>query len=265
MNRLRMVLNLFAAGTLIIGGVAQAGVISLNFSENSGNQGFAGEEMIGPLNTNSTFWNTTNGQPDLVAGSMSGLIDDSGADTGASVTWTSSNVWWNADGTADDQHKLAVGYLDDGNTAADPAVDPAVGIQITVEDVPYATYRVYGLLASDQNGDTHEYETRNFKVNTTMWAFPGGEVATAPAYGTIDTSQAATGEFWTLTNGGTQRGNYWTRDTSGSTLTIIGPVRDGANRASLTGLIIEEIPEPGSLLLLVVGSLLLFAGLRRRG
>ncbi|QDU57793.1 PEP-CTERM sorting domain-containing protein [Aeoliella mucimassa] len=200
----------------------EAQIISFNFSENNGNQIFNGGELIGPLDTDSANWN---GSTASASGSMSNLIDDSGIDTGASITWSSSNVWYNGDGTGTDEAKLSVGYLDDGGS----------GISVSVSGIPYASYRVYGLLASDQ-GD--EYDTLDFTVN-------GASVfgaATAPAYGGINATSAATGDSWALADG-TNRGNYWTINSSGSSLSIQGNPRNGSQRGSITGLIIEEIDD----------------------
>ena len=213
-----------AIALLVLSAQAGAQIISLNFSENSGNQGFAGGELIGPLSTDSTNWNTTNGAPDLAAGSLTNLIDSlDGSNTGASVSWSSSNVWFNGDGTGNDEQRLAVGYLDDG----------APGVSATFSNIPYTNYRVYGLLASDQGT---QYDTLDFTVN-------GNSVfgaATAPAYGSMAESNAQTGNLWSLADG-TNRGNYWTTDTTGSTLTITGQPRNGAQRASITAIIIEDL------------------------
>ena len=75
-------------------GIVAADIISLNFSENSGNQTFAGGELIGPLGTDSANWNSTDlpDAGDLANGSKAGLVDDTGAVTGVTVTWASDGV-----------------------------------------------------------------------------------------------------------------------------------------------------------------------------
>lgn len=238
-------------GVVLMVGTIQAQSISVNFSENKGNQHFTGGEMIGPLATDSAKWNNTNDYPgDLAAGTMPNLVDDSGVDTGASVTWESSNVWWNADGTGDDQHRMAVGYLDDGNA----------GVRITINSVPYAAYRVYGLLASDQAGAYDPgtgagglYDTRNFKVNG-QWVFGGDETKSAPAYSTIDSSLALAGSYWSVADG-EKRGNYWAVDATGPTLSIEGLTRSDVIRGSITGVVVQQIPEPSTLILTLIGLL----------
>ena len=222
--------------------------ISLNFSENTANQAFAGGQNIGPFATNSSFWNTTNGQANLATGSMSNLINNLGIATGAGVTWTSSNVWYNADGTGSDEARLAVGYLDDGPTSG------GFGLQISLTNIPYSQYVVLGLLASDQGAT---YTTLDFTVNGSLVL--GG---TATAYGTNAQSITAEGAPWTVLTA-SNVGNYWASSIqTASTLTITAPPRNGTQRGSLSGLIVQQVPEPATGLLLgIVGAAL---GLRRR-
>lgn len=243
----------FAAATSV-----QAASIAVNFSENDANQGWiSSTSAIGPTGIQAQYFNTTNNPPgaaglptrsgSLASGSLSGLVDDSGNATTAAVSWSSSNTWWNSDGTGSDEQILAVGYLDDGGS----------GVTITVSNVPFANYRVYGLLASDQ-GNT--YTTLDFLVNGN--AVLGGS---ATAYGNIAESITNTGQAWSLLTT-SQTGNYWLSGTeTSSTLTITGPVRVGNDRGSITGFIIEEVapvPEPGSAALVAFS--LVGMALRRR-
>jgi hypothetical protein len=212
---------------------AAAQSISLNFSENSANQVFTQSVPIGPLGTNSANWNNTADVGSPAAGSMSNLKDETGATTAVSVTWNSTNTWFNSDGTADDEHRMSVGYLDDG----DGPDNDGIGASVTFSNIPYTTYRVYGLLGSDQG---NLYNTVDFTVNG-VEVF--GAATTAPAYGNINTSLAQAGSFWSLANG-TTRGNYWTLDSTGSTLTISGFERASANRGSLGAVIIRDLSTP---------------------
>ena len=146
---------------------------------------------------------------------------------------------------ADDQHKMAVGYLDDGGS----------GISITVTNIPYAQYRVYGLLSSDQGGGS-TYVTLDFQVNGSPVL--GG---TATAYKSIEDSNTAESAYWTRVTT-SDVGNYWLTGTqTSSTLTITAPSRNGEQRASLSGFVIEQVPEPAATLLGSLGTLTL---LRRR-
>ncbi|HEX6964127.1 MAG TPA: PEP-CTERM sorting domain-containing protein, partial [Lacipirellula sp.] len=220
-------------GMSTVGASAAAQSISLNFSENSANQGFTQSAPIGPLATNSANWNNTADVGSPAAGSMSNLKDETGATTAASVTWNSTNTWFNSDGTADDEHRMSVGYLDDG----DGANNDGIGVSVTFSNIPYANYRVYGLLGSDQG---NQYNTVDFTVNG-VEVF--GAATTAPAYGNINTSLAQAGSLWSLANG-TTRGNYWTLDASGASLTITGFERNDANRGSLGAVIIRDLSTP---------------------
>lgn len=247
MKMRRVVLRMCAVlvAYLSVVGVSWADIISVNFSENSTNQGFSGGENIGPLATNSTFWNTTNGQPDLAAGTLNDLIDSSGANTGASLTWSSAGTYYQEDdGTESDEARLSVGYLDDWNSA----------ISVTVSNVPYAAYRVYGLYSSDQsNNGSGTVTAQDMQVNGT-WVFGGGTSTSVAAYGSITDNSLANGQNWSLLTT-RSAGNYWTFDTSGSTLTIVQSDVSDPGRAALAGLVIQSIPEPSSfgLLAFVVG------------
>ena len=228
-------LTMTAAATVIFcGSVMAEGIISLNLAENAANQVFAGGTGIGPLYTDSANWNTTIDfdTGELKAGSMADLIDNDGTNTGASVVWESATVWYNGDGVADDEHKLAVGYLDDGN-------NPEPACSVIFSNIPYASYRVYGLLSSGQVNDT-AYTTRDFQINSGLWVFGGVSAGTSPAYGNIDLNNSMNGSFWTEIAGGTN-GNYWTTEVVGPTLTIRGQNRSGPQRGSLAGIVIEDI------------------------
>jgi len=239
--------NKYLAASLALGAASSvdAASIAVNFSENDGNQGWLNtSSLIGPTNIAAGNFNTNNNPPgaaglptrtgSLGTGAIAGLVDDSGTPTTAAVNWNSSGAWWNSDNTATDQQRLAVGYLDDGGT----------GISITVTDVPFAEYRVYGLLTSDQ-GNT--YTALDFTVN----GIPvlGG---TATAYGNIATSFANTGSDWSLLTT-SQTGNYWVSGSqTASTLTITAPPRAGDSRGSITGFVIQQVPEPSVPLLSIV-------------
>lgn len=194
--------------------------VSINFAQST-NQVFSGGQLIGPYATDSSNWNNSGGN--IPNGSMSELIDSEGDDTGINVSWTSANCWSNSDGTADDEHKLAVGYLDDGGA----------GVLVTLSNIPYDTYQIVGLYTSGQ-GDT---QTINFDVNGTFSL--GGDASTiADTYGSINSCNTNTGSYWTQIETGVTRGNYWVVDATGSTCTINGEARNGSSRGSLAGVII---------------------------
>jgi len=216
---------------------ASAASISMNFVENASNQILAGGTPIGPIGTDGIYWNHNSavGTP-WATNSMSNLKDNTGTATGVNVSWRSSNTWYTGEGTGSDEAKLSVGYLDDGVTT-----DP-YGVQVTFTNIPYARYRVYGMYASDTNQDTAPYivTMRNFEVNG-AWVLGGTAATTAQAYGRADRNNAANGAYWTKIVPGVKVGNYWTIDSMGSTLTIKGLPRNGSQRGSLSGVIIQEM------------------------
>ncbi len=218
--------------SVIVGGNSTRS-ISLNLSTDFESDGFTGGQPIGPLSTDSANWNSTidRDSGNDAQGDKADLVDDTGATTTADVTWNSANTWFSADGTASDESKISAGYLDDGST------DGSTGAVITVTDIPYANYKVYGLLSSGQNG-VNEYSTRNFYVND-MLVLGGDESTTTLAFGGIAGNNAANGEPWTEISGSTT-GNYWMVEASGSTLTISGLSRDDLNRCSICAVIIEK-------------------------
>lgn len=242
-------------------GAASAASISINFAENAGNQSFAGGTNLGPLGTDSSNWNNTaDGGLTLTGDTINGLIDDSGAATTANITWSAQGVWYNDQGISGDANKQNVGYLDDGLSANGP------GIQITVTNIPYAQYKIYGLFSSDIGNTNATVTLLDFDVNSGNWVF-GGAAAdnTLSGYGSIADNNAAHGtDFTEITS--SVIGNYWTMGgLTSSTLTIDGQTTlNGGNvpRGTLSGLIIEQVPEPSSAALLGLGGLALI--LRRR-
>lgn len=209
---------------------SQSDSILVNFNRGGG-EAFAGGALIGPTFANSSRWNAATG----ASGNLTSLKNLSGSTTATGVQWYSSNTWGNNDGTGDDQHRLSVGYLDDGaGTNGD-----GKGVLVTFSNIPFANYRIYGLFATDQNS-SGSVPTTNFNVNG-IWALGGGATTTAAAWGSINANQTANGEAWTQIVPGSVQGNYWTVESSGSTCTIIGEMRSGNNRGCLTGVIIEEI------------------------
>jgi len=216
----------------------------VNFVENDGNQNFAGGALIGPTDINSTNWNSTidrdsGSKATGEIGSVHTLIDDTGATTTATIEWSSKNVYYNGDGTSSDEAKLAVGYLDDGNS----------GASFTLSNIPYAQYNVYVLFTSDVNGDyTHT------DLTIAGSSYTGGDF---PAHGRV-----LDGTGWKLADG-TANGNYAkVENLSGASLTVSAASRNGSIRGPLTGVVIEQVPEPTTGLLLGFGGLALI--LRRR-
>lgn len=201
---------------------ASAESISYNFSDrNAGSQTLNTVTPKGPLG--SPFWNDSTAEGAGASGSESGLRDSSGNATSAAITWSSANTWRNGSGTASQDARIVVGYLDDGGS----------GASVTVSNIPYAKYNVYGIVGSDQDGG---YETEDFLVNGNL-VFATGSPGTGPAY----SNWPGAGEKWVPINRATsQRGNYWSiGGMTGSTCTI-RPQPRRTGRASLAAIIIED-------------------------
>jgi autotransporter-associated beta strand protein len=152
---LRRVLLSCGLGLVTASSATAGGIISYNFSENAGNQGLDTTTPKGPLGT--SIWNDSNAEGAGASGSESNLVDQTGTDTGAAISWSSANTWWNGSGTGTEDTRVLVGYLDDGGN----------GVNVTLTNIPYAKYNVYGIVASDAGG---EYQSQNFQINN-RWAF----------------------------------------------------------------------------------------------
>lgn len=224
-----MILLMLLLLVVLSGQVFAGKIVSINFIENPNNQVFSGGQFIGPLGTNSAFWNSSANATtgDKVSGTLVNLTDDRGLPTGIDAAWQSSTTWYNGDGISDDQHKLAVGYLDDGDSGS------GKGATVTLTNIPYANYSIYGLYTSGQ-GDTSMV---NFDVNGS-WSLGGDATTTADVYGSINSCNTTTGQYWTQIEQGVTRGNYWVVDTTGATCTITGELKNGTTRGSLTGIIL---------------------------
>jgi lamin tail-like protein/CotH protein len=97
-------------------------------------------------------WNDLGGQ----SGTNLALVDDSGAGTGATVTWTSNNTWrTDIDQTVSGDYRMMKGYLDYLD-------NPVTPIQVTINNIPYATYDLYVYFDGD-GGDIRNgfHDVRN--------------------------------------------------------------------------------------------------------
>lgn len=116
----------------------QANIISVNFAERE-DQLIQPEESAGLGGYEAANFNNFIGKEGSGA-----LVDEFARPTGATISYTSSNMW--GDGTAgvttaDD--RLSRGYLDDGETT-----EP-YGVVIQVSNIPYEQYRVIVYHATD--------------------------------------------------------------------------------------------------------------------
>jgi len=253
----KLLLAALAAGVwLLPGSSCEAASVAYNFSETSTNnsQTLDSTTPKGPLGT--TVWNdsyiVTTGN--VANGSETGLLDNTGAATGMSITWSSKETWFGDGGGTTQDQRIVLGYLDDGNQGgANP------GVFVTLSNIPYANYNLYAILASDAGSST-TYTAQDFLINGTTWAFGGTSALTATVFANMEATSA--NGTWTQAIAGVQTGNYFlVSNLSGSTLTIDGQIGAGGARGSLAGIIIQQVPEPSSGLLCLLGGALL---MRRR-
>jgi len=134
MNHMKK-LMILATITAILGlaSLSQAGVISINFQGERSSvtgpdvTGTAGYIQVGN-------WNNAAG----VSGTVASLNDDSGNNSGASVTWETHNLWdyQSGDGNGGDADMLS-GLLDNIGASDTPPEE------ITISGIPYDAYNVY--------------------------------------------------------------------------------------------------------------------------
>ena len=234
--------------------------ISVNFDERVGFP-FDPGYLIGPLGSESSYWNESGdlGEP-LASGTLaSNLVDSSGIATTAGITYSASKV-----NTLGAQHsmewRLHFGFLDDEDT----------GLSITLNDIPYANYTVYGLVGGDPTGTSdpvadhgddpmtgwaQPMKSRDFQVNGT-WVYGGATPGpAADVYTAIHTSATLSGVVWAEIVPGSVTGMYWAVAASGPTLTIQGqPGTSVLTRGALAGIIIQENVPADSVTNLVVNS-----------
>ena len=142
---------------------ANAASIAMNLADNDTAEAFSGGELIGPTDIDSSYWNSSidRDSGSLAAGTKNNLIDDSGAQTTATVTWWSANTW-RIDGehTATNERKLARSYLDDGGE----------GNHITVSNISCKKYNLYVLFTP---GSGAFYRHTDVTVNGTPYLGAG--------------------------------------------------------------------------------------------
>jgi len=244
---------LSASGFLVAG--ATAGTISLNFDGQSGTgtpgavTGVAGAIAVGN-------WNNT-GQGNAFNSGPLDLVDDSGAATGAVANWSVANHWTtNGGDSSGGDAQMMQGYLDNFHDRP----------PITVTGIPYALYdlRIYH---NTDSGGTMGFTVTDGLITTTHYSHQaGGNNSNYPLAGT-DPFGGAAGYIGSQdTASGTTTASNYTLFTglTGTDLSIQG-VRGAAGdtRTRPNGFQITQVPEPSSMLFLVLGSAGIFIRRRR--
>jgi hypothetical protein len=124
---------------LALASLSQAGVISINFQ--GGRSPANGPDVTGTAGyTQVGNWNNATG----VSGTLANLNNDSGNNSGASVTWETHNLWdyVSGDGNGGDEDMMS-GYLDNIGASDTPPEE------ITISDIPYDAYSVYVYINRD--------------------------------------------------------------------------------------------------------------------
>lgn len=224
---------------------SQAQTISVNFAETTGgeprpNQTLTPDQVAGAAGFEVNNWN--NAQLNLTAinntGSLSNLVDNSGASTTASVFWRANNGW--GDGTANTDANNGIpnamlqrGYLDD--------TGPGSTALFSVSEIPYVLYDLVVYLSSDGFDQQHG----DFTLNGESVGRGGTIVRWS------DDPNLVIGRNVLVFQGLTE-----------SSLEFIGTRDFGADtaaRGSVSGFQIVNIPEPSSAVLglLLVGGLVI--------
>lgn len=169
-------------------------------------------------------------------GSFGELLDDAGADSGASAQWQSSNPWALGGSPADANAQLFQGYLD---TTADSVTS------ITVKDIPFATYNVFVYF----DGDSDSGRSGRFTLHSNR-----GSQTVGPFLDTANWPvNSGGGTFVQAVNPG-DAGNYAVLPGSGSSFTLQsqavnlrGPINAIQIVATNPGLIVNSTADTNDL------------------
>lgn len=148
----------------------------------------AGTALTTQVNWNSTDNSAAGGNLNIVAPLAGSLVNDTGADSGITVSWSAAGTWNTNNGISTPQSKLLNGYID--NTGSGATVD--------FSNIPYAKYSVVVYFGSDGNGRTGQINSSTAGVAYSY--------STSSAFG-----RAVTPADYKLTNnttGGNPTANY---------------------------------------------------------
>lgn len=214
----RLVLTLaFLAALVQLPRAAAPGVISIDFVGNG--VAMAATESAGVIAK--TRWNSATGASRATA---LALVDESGAATTATVTWTSNNTWSTPIADAAGSPRMMKGYLD---TSASSTTT------VTVAGLPSGAYDVYVYADGDNGVDSR---TAGYRIS-------GTGITTT----TINLTDAANTNFGgTFTQAVNSNGNYvkFSITATGFTLSAIPGAAGGNKRAPVNGIQIVPAGPP---------------------
>ena len=217
-------LPLFGILTLLAGSFAMGGSIGVNFGSGRANADLASGSSAGVVGQ--VNWNNAAGN----AGSLSGLSDDSGANSGAAVTWSADEQWSLGGTPADSNGTLLNGFISENNDGTDSSIN--------FTGIPYASYDLYVYMSHDRN-------TEDVDLTGPFGTFRLHEDDTNISNPVIFQQQVASANPDT-----TQQGNYALfSGLSGASLSLIlSPTGDlgSLERNAISGIqIVEAIVVPG--------------------
>jgi hypothetical protein len=186
---------------------ADAQVISINFAGGGGPgapTSLAATDVAGVVAV--ANWNNATGS----VGTLNSLIDNNGAATTASVSYTSNNTWTTGIPNTNANERLMQGYLD---------TTDIIGTTVTVTGLPSATYNVYVYTLGDESGREGAYTIGTNTQNTSP---------------TLPFSNFVLGDNYALLEGVT-----------GTSFTLTANAVDF--RAPINGIQIAVVPGPSSL------------------
>jgi hypothetical protein len=215
---------------LLCTGAGAQRTISINFTGGGGGgvtTSEAASDMAGVVMKGT--WNNANGN----TGTVNNLMDDTGAVTTTSVSYTSNNTWTigalptNATGN----QKLMEGYLDSTATST---------TSINVTNLPFNTYDVYVYTLGDSGTNTVGGTTYDRMGKYTIGAQSVTTKPKPPFNGTF-----TLGDNYSLLTGIT-----------GASFTLTAQAATANNfRAPVNGIEIVAVPAPGALVTTLMGAL----------